>query len=315
MFIAPFRHQSACIPVIAGDANPLPCALLSLSGHLADLYPSAQASEIDCRTLAGHLLSQWPVREATIKGLPDLPLLDVQAALLSVMPEWERLSDNHQLSKHLIEVQNLLNLYKSPARLEKHSEEDDDRGWYPFWKTAGIRPSIHDLLYQPLDELLTNENGNVGPKETFRQVHSASKLHTIISSSESPSGRRHFRYVFSISIERGKGIASRFDYLCIRSFAGMELATSNSRANLSITADQPVPHDTFPGTLRQPSKPTSKEPSLISELGVIISHFSKSEDSVRSAYGKSDRCCMRSRISRLDSACWIVCLDLSDIAC
>ncbi|KAL8797954.1 MAG: hypothetical protein Q9182_007082 [Xanthomendoza sp. 2 TL-2023] len=60
-----------------------------------------QESEADCDTLARHLLSQWPLREATIKAPPGLPLLNVHEALLSVKPEWERLSDNHLLSEHV----------------------------------------------------------------------------------------------------------------------------------------------------------------------------------------------------------------------
>lgn len=111
-------------------------------------------------TLAGHLLSQWPVREPSIKELPELPLLDVQEALVSVRPEWERLSDNYQLSEHLVSVQNLLDLCKAPISSERALEIEESRQWYQVFNCADVRPSTQVLLRQPL-RALPVANGNV----------------------------------------------------------------------------------------------------------------------------------------------------------
>ena len=77
-------------------------------------------------------------------------MLDVQKALVSVRPEWERLSDNHYLYQHLTDVQNLLKLCKAPVRLERPPEVEDCRGWYPCWKPGNVRPRMQDLLIQRL---------------------------------------------------------------------------------------------------------------------------------------------------------------------
>ena len=101
------------------------------------------------------------MREASIKDLPNVPLLDVQEALASVRPEWERLSDNHQLSKHLVGVQDMLNSCKAPICPERGLEIEESRRWYQLVKCADVRPSIHALLRQPLKALPTNEDSVV----------------------------------------------------------------------------------------------------------------------------------------------------------
>ena len=102
------------------------------------------------------------MREPSIKGLPNLALLDIQEALLSVRSEWERLSDNFQLSEHLLSVQNLLDLCKAPISRERTVEagNEDSREWFRSWKSADVRPCIQDLLRQPLRALQAT-NGNI----------------------------------------------------------------------------------------------------------------------------------------------------------
>ncbi|KAL8684900.1 MAG: hypothetical protein Q9224_006075 [Gallowayella concinna] len=189
------------------------------------------ASETDCDTLARHLLSQWPLREATIEGLPALPLLNVQQALLSVKPEWERLSDNHLLSEHVTDVHNLLDLCRDPARPEKTIEGNSTQEWYRCWKPSMKQPCIIDLLFQPLKELPIVE-------ENVRQ------------------GQRSPRAQWATKIQ---GI---------------------------VTKDQAIRHETPSGRLHQGTQPTSNHQSPTSELEEIVSHFSRSRDPVRNAYGQ-----------------------------
>ncbi|KAL8832894.1 MAG: hypothetical protein Q9170_004696, partial [Blastenia crenularia] len=113
------------------------------------------ASEADCKILANHLLSHWPARDASLECLPELPLLRIQEALFSVKPEWERLSDNYQLSRHLADLQILLVSCREPVQSEKEAEEDVTREWYSYCQPANIRPSLSDLLYRPLTEIPT----------------------------------------------------------------------------------------------------------------------------------------------------------------
>ncbi|KAL9002774.1 MAG: hypothetical protein Q9188_004316 [Gyalolechia gomerana] len=190
-----------------------------------------EASDAECKTLANHLLSQWPTREATIKELPEFAHLDVQEALLAVRPEWERLSDNYQLSEHLAEVQNLLNGCKSPVRSETDAEDGGSPDWYPRWKTTNTRPSLSDMLNRPLIEVLT---GNRSGKEILesRQTQGSTNVTGI------------------------------------------------------ITTGPPTSSGSSTEKLLQPGKPKGMWQVLTSELKDIVSYFSKSEDSVRNAYGR-----------------------------
>lgn len=124
------------------------------------------------------------MREPSIKELPGLPLLDVQAALVSVRPEWERLSDNYQLSMHLADMQKLLSLCRSPVCSDKQIDDEPNREWYTSWKPATSRLSMHDLLYRPLKEMPAAES-NVHAQRKLRQSQSASRLREIVSKGKS----------------------------------------------------------------------------------------------------------------------------------
>lgn len=60
----------------------------------------------ECRVFAEHLLRQWPCQSPTIDGLGTLELVDVQLGLEAVLPEWQRLHQNHVFVVHLEAVQN-----------------------------------------------------------------------------------------------------------------------------------------------------------------------------------------------------------------
>ena len=42
-------------------------------------------------TFVAAILSEWPRRQLDLNGLPHLSLLNVEAALIAVLPEWVRL--------------------------------------------------------------------------------------------------------------------------------------------------------------------------------------------------------------------------------
>ncbi|KAL8860832.1 MAG: hypothetical protein Q9178_002862 [Gyalolechia marmorata] len=139
-----------------------------------------EASEADCKTLARDILSRWPLRELpTTRELPDLSLINVQEALVSVRPEWERLVDNYQLSEHLADVQKLLDYCRVPVQTEKKNEEDERRDWYPMWKPSSIQPCIANLLYQPLKERPADQN--IHPGQIIPQAQRTIKIRDIIS--------------------------------------------------------------------------------------------------------------------------------------
>ena len=116
--------------------------------------------------------------------LPDFPLLDVQKARIMIRSEWERLSDNYQLSEHVINVQKLLDRCKTPVNLKRTIEADNQRDFYPIWKCPSRRLRMVDLLYRPLKES-PPVNANGQSKETSSQLQWAMKLRSVISKSGS----------------------------------------------------------------------------------------------------------------------------------
>lgn len=127
----------------------------------------------------------------TIEDLPPLSFLDVQGALASVRPEWERLSDNYELSRHLVEVQNLLKSCEASIYPEKQAEEDYGEELYPSWRCANVRPCIQDLLYRPLEELATTD-GDVHSQADPGPTQWANRLRGIVSEGE---------FVFSVALQ------------------------------------------------------------------------------------------------------------------
>ncbi|KAL8767206.1 MAG: hypothetical protein Q9209_006211 [Squamulea sp. 1 TL-2023] len=136
--------------------------------------------------LAQRKYEEWPLREPTVKGLPSLDLLNVQEALNSVRPEWERLSDNYQLSEHLSEVQKLLDRCKALHKPEKKIEVDYGRHWYASLESTYVRPCVVDLLYRPLKELPADDV-NVHLEQTSPRIQWATKLCRIITTEKNLS--------------------------------------------------------------------------------------------------------------------------------
>ncbi|OLN95467.1 hypothetical protein CCHL11_05172 [Colletotrichum chlorophyti] len=72
----------------------------------------------DCKFLAMFLLSQWPCIEPDVAKLSKPLLVDIEAALQVVRVEWKRVYQNMDLSKHLDEVQSILNRRHSETKYE-----------------------------------------------------------------------------------------------------------------------------------------------------------------------------------------------------
>ena len=121
--------------------------------------------------------------------LPDYPHLNVKDARVMVRSEWERLSDNYQLSKHLVDVQKLLDCCNAPVELKRTVETENQRDLYPVWKSPSRRLCMVDLMHPPLQEVPpVNANGQAERK--CSQSQWATKLRSIISESKSPQAHR-----------------------------------------------------------------------------------------------------------------------------
>jgi len=105
-----------------------------------------QQSEDSCKVLARYLLSQWPSREVSLSGLGDVPLLHSDAALLAITPEWNRLTDNHELSMHLIIVQTILDTLGPAEASGGLSAAEVEQEFFSCPVASTVRPTMQDLL-------------------------------------------------------------------------------------------------------------------------------------------------------------------------
>ncbi|KAK7937284.1 uncharacterized protein PG986_014152 [Apiospora aurea] len=96
------------------EAGPADLPLMEFASSKAkrQLFQAREAHEKranrECTSFAEHLLQQWPCREPTVDGLNGISLVDVHLALEAVLPEWQRLQENHVFVAHLESVQKML---------------------------------------------------------------------------------------------------------------------------------------------------------------------------------------------------------------
>ncbi|KAH7122883.1 hypothetical protein EDB81DRAFT_861125 [Dactylonectria macrodidyma] len=84
----------------------------------AELFKHEYKVEEDSKFFANFLLTQWPCIEPSIRGLDRSVLIDLPSALEAIRPEWKRLYMNMDLTKHLREVQKILDRRTSKVAYE-----------------------------------------------------------------------------------------------------------------------------------------------------------------------------------------------------
>ncbi|KAF2123668.1 hypothetical protein P153DRAFT_435751 [Dothidotthia symphoricarpi CBS 119687] len=72
-----------------------------------------KSCEIEGRRLAQHFLSQWPHEEPFLDGF-ESDIIDTGLATDRVVSEWHRLRANLKLSEYVMQIQDVLELYKGP---------------------------------------------------------------------------------------------------------------------------------------------------------------------------------------------------------
>ena len=110
-----------------------------------------QQSQENCKTMARHLLSRWPVLEPSIGILrvEDVPLLDLEGVYQAIKPEWERLFANYELSEHLHCVNNLLRVCQvAHPSVVSTVVQTSQKSFptFPALKLSSIRPTLQILV-------------------------------------------------------------------------------------------------------------------------------------------------------------------------
>lgn len=105
-----------------------------------------QRTEDDCKALAQFLLDQWPCPEPKVEGFPRPALVNSDLALMAVLPEWQRLYQNLDLSRHLQQLQHVLDCHRTERNVELHSIDVVDQEVLPTRCRGGEFPSLSKNL-------------------------------------------------------------------------------------------------------------------------------------------------------------------------
>ena len=142
-FIKPYR-----VPY-AGDERSI---LKSLTGsklrrkcEAAELEHE-QRTEDDCKALAQFLLDQWPCLEPKIEEFSRPVLVNSNLALMAVLPEWQRLYQNLELSRHVQQLQHVLDCHRTERNVELHSIDILDQEVLPTRCRGGEFPGLSQNL-------------------------------------------------------------------------------------------------------------------------------------------------------------------------
>ena len=106
-----------------------------------------QQTENHCKTLAQFLFDQWPCLEPTTEGFPTPVLVDVVQALEIILPEWQRLFQNLELSRHTQQVQHVLDRQRAEGKIEPPNVDIKQLGVLPTRCRGEEFPALsQDLL-------------------------------------------------------------------------------------------------------------------------------------------------------------------------
>lgn len=105
-----------------------------------------EKSANDCKELAGHFFGQWPCLEPSLMGFCDPVLLDLEKALELIRPLWLQLYQNVDLSRHIREVQALLERHRSDRKFDFSPHVDKTQHVFFECATNGKAPTLEDLM-------------------------------------------------------------------------------------------------------------------------------------------------------------------------
>lgn len=105
-----------------------------------------QLQENNSKLLAQHLLEQWPCLEPSLEGFASSALIDTAQALEIIQPEWERLFQNWELSRHLSQIQNVLDKHRAEPSVELPNVQIKEQEVFATRHRGGEISTIRDLL-------------------------------------------------------------------------------------------------------------------------------------------------------------------------
>ncbi len=97
-------------------------------------------------TLAKQMLRQWPCETPTVQMSLECDNIDLERAVLLVRPEWLQFFKNHELWRHLLDVQRILDTCKPTSAICGPDVEMVNMKSYPIFAVTSIIPTMQDVI-------------------------------------------------------------------------------------------------------------------------------------------------------------------------
>ncbi|OJJ45284.1 hypothetical protein ASPZODRAFT_99177 [Penicilliopsis zonata CBS 506.65] len=108
-----------CIPYADDERSLFPGQIASKMRRQLEKAEKAHNEQVegDCKLLAQLLHKQWPCKEPSQGTLPEGLLVHIPQALAVIQPEWLRLFQNFEFSRHIDQVQGILDRHWSDVTM------------------------------------------------------------------------------------------------------------------------------------------------------------------------------------------------------
>ena len=134
----------------------------SIRGHDPAHEKHRKVLEAECKRLAQLLLKQWPSPQPSVEEF-ESTVIDVDLALKQILPEWQRLHQNLELSRYILKAQEILDRHKGENDISVPRAWNASLTGFRVSNSGSVIPSIsRDLLVKcgphPLDHQYPNHN-------------------------------------------------------------------------------------------------------------------------------------------------------------
>lgn len=149
-----------CVPYAGDERSTLQYVLSSKQRRKYEVAELAheQQTEDDCKALAQFILDQWPCSEPKAEGFSRSVLVDVDRALEAVLPEWQRLYQNLELSHYVQRVQQVLDCHRTERNVEVRNTNIEDQDVLPTRCHGGEFPTLSQDLLRKSGLILSKES-------------------------------------------------------------------------------------------------------------------------------------------------------------
>ncbi|KAL9104009.1 MAG: hypothetical protein Q9163_000987 [Psora crenata] len=151
--------KGCCVPYPGDQRNHFD---LKLNSKLRQKLEAAelvhkQQTEIDCKVFVKSFIEQWPCPEPTMIAIDRPLLINMSQAADIIRSEWRRLYQNLELSRHIEQVQQVLNRYHTRKNFEPPPLSINDQELLSTGAHYGGLPSLSQDLLRRIGPIISGE--------------------------------------------------------------------------------------------------------------------------------------------------------------